>query len=125
MSAEFVEGGLEIVEDNAVGEALGDERKLPERVDNSNWYDRRYRQDVDNSANDAQAHAGNEQPKFGGYSDNLPKAEFVLEAYVPEKVSDGKDPPWIAVPRSVSSRTLFWMADAERAIPEQRLVGTR
>lgn len=57
MVAELVQSRLEVVENDAVCEALEYERKLPERVDDADWNHRSHGQNVDDDEDDAEGHA--------------------------------------------------------------------
>jgi hypothetical protein len=96
VSAELVEGSFEIVEDDAIGEALEDKCEFPERVDDANWNHRCHRQKVDNGPGNAKTHTHEQDAETGRRPDDFGQAKFVLEAYVPKEIANCEYPPWIA-----------------------------
>lgn len=97
VSTEFVQCRLEVIEDNTVAKTFEHERELPERVDNTYRNHRCHRKQIHDDADNAQAHAAEEDAEPWGHTDDFSETELVLEFDVPEKVSNGEDPPWIAV----------------------------
>lgn len=124
MMAELIQSRFEIVEDDAVGEALEDERKLPEWVDDADWDHRGHSQDIDDDADDADSHAEEQDGEARGHSDDLEEAEIVTELYIPEEVPDGENPPRIASSCSVNKTVTMLKNGLESSInlPENSLV---
>ena len=54
--AKFIEGGLEIVENNGICEAFEDEGEFPKRIDVADWEDWCYGEEVDDYEDDADSH---------------------------------------------------------------------
>lgn len=96
MATELVQGGLEVVEYDAVRKALKHKCELPEGVDNTDRNDWCYRKEIDNDANDAQAHAAEEDAKARGYADDVEETQLILKFDIPEKVANGEYPPRVA-----------------------------
>jgi hypothetical protein len=95
-SAELVQRGPEVIEDDAVGETLEDESKFPERVDDAYGDHGGDGEDVDNDADHAQAHAEKQDAEPRRDLDDLDEAQLVAELDVPEEIDDGEYPPGIA-----------------------------
>lgn len=95
MAAEFVQGSLEVVEYDTVGKTLEHKRELPEGVDDAYGNDWCYREKIDDNADNAQAHAAEQNAKSGRNPDNVDETQLVLEFDVPKEVADSENPPWI------------------------------
>ncbi len=95
-SAELVQRGPEVVEDDAVGETLEDESKFPERVDDAYGNHGGDGENVDNDADHAEAHAEKQDAEPRRDLDDLDEAQLVAEFDVPEEIDDGEYPPGIA-----------------------------
>jgi hypothetical protein len=96
MAAKFVQGRLEVIEDNAIGKALEDKSKFPERVDDANWNHRDHGQKVDDDANNTESHAEKQDAETRRHSDNLDEAKLVAEHDIPEEIDNGEYPPRIS-----------------------------
>ncbi len=107
-SAELVQRGPEIVEDDAVGETLEDECKFPERVDDAYGNYGGDGENVDNDADHAEAHAEKQDAKPRRDSDDLEEAQLVAEFDVPKEIDDGENPPGIANFQRRPERSADW-----------------
>lgn len=103
--AEFIQGRLEVVENDGVGETLEDEGELPEWVDALGRAQREalgHGGNVDNDEDDGQAHTDEHDCEARRYPGELDEAELVAVSNVPHEVDSREDPPRIAL-ASVSS----------------------
>lgn len=96
MSAELVQGRLEVAKDDAIGEAFKDECEFPEGVDVADWDHGGHGQKVHEDADDAKAHTEKQNAESRGHLDNLDEAKLVAELYIPEEVDNSEYPPRVA-----------------------------
>ncbi len=95
-SAELVQRSPEVVQDDAIGEALEYKSKFPERVDDAYGNHGSHGENVDNDADHAEGHAEKQDAEPGGDLDDLDEAKLVAESDVVEEIDDGEYPPGIA-----------------------------
>jgi hypothetical protein len=95
-TAELVQRGPEVVEDDTIGETLEDKGKFPERVDDAYGNHGGHGQDVDDYADHAEAHAEKQDAESRRDMDDLDEAKLVAISDVPEEIENGEYPPRIA-----------------------------
>lgn len=97
---EAVEGGLEVVEDERVGEALEDEGELPEGVEAVGEVGRREGaadgRDVDDHEADAEQHGAEEESEPRRRADDGAQREAVLRVDVVEERTTSYYPPRVS-----------------------------
>lgn len=107
VAAEFVQGRLEVIENDGVGKTLEDKGELPEWVDALGRSQREalgHGGDVDNDEDDGEAHTDEHDCEARRYPGKLDESELVAVSDVPHEVDSCKDPPRIAA-ADVSSQS--------------------
>jgi len=94
----LVQSGLEVVQDNSVGEKFEDEREFPERIE-AVWQDLlecvcdwKY---IHNSKDDGENHGHEHDTKARRDNDELEILEIISGANIVEKRKARKYPPWV------------------------------